>query len=83
MFDRKALAEADVPAVQDLFSRIVEAEKDQLTEAQKADPRGYLLGAWRAAAETVMRPLHRVEDLAEELATAREQRGDGFYVDDY
>lgn len=71
MFGRKELAAHETEAVQQLFNRIIEAEKDNLTAEQKADPRAYLLSTWRSAAETVMRPLHRVEEMAEHLAQRR------------
>ncbi|SNT05516.1 hypothetical protein SAMN06295912_13515 [Sphingomonas laterariae] len=83
--ERKTLNEHEVPAARDLFERIVAAEAESLTDEQRANPREYLLSTWRVAAETVMRPLHRVEELAEELARQRAVSGSGFLatLDDY
>lgn len=72
LYARTELSEHEVPAVRDLFERIVEAEEDSLTVEQKRAPREYLLSTWREAAEVVMRPLHRIEDLADELAKHRD-----------
>lgn len=75
MFGRKELAAHEADAVQALFTRIIDAEKDNLTDEQRSDPRAYLLSTWRTAAETVMRPLHRVEEMAEGLAKQRSTGG--------
>ena len=39
MYPRTELAEHEARAAQDLFDRIIDAEKDILTDAQRADPR--------------------------------------------
>ena len=66
MFDRTTLNAEDIPAAVDLFRRIVEAEAEQLTAEQKANPRAYLIGAWREAAQAIIRPLQNVDDLVRE-----------------
>ena len=71
MYPRTELAEHEARAAQDLFDRIIDAEKDILTDAQRADPRKYLLDAWEKTCEAVMRPIHSREDLEKKIAELR------------
>jgi hypothetical protein len=72
LFDSK-LNETTGAAARDLFERIVAAERDILTDEQKANPREYLLGAWRTAAEAVMRPLQTRDELERKIEELQER----------
>lgn len=74
-FASDTLSEHEAAAARDLFDRIVAAEADSLTDAQKADPRAYLLDAWEKAAEAVMRPIQPRRAIEEELQRYRDAAG--------
>lgn len=71
MYPRTDLSEHEARAAQDLFDRIVAAERDILSDEQRADPRTYLLDAWEKACEAVMRPIHSRQSLEKQIAELR------------
>lgn len=69
MFRDDTLSEHEAPLVQNLFDRIVEADRGSL--ASDTDMAKYLLDTWQRAAETVMRPLKTRTQLEAELERLR------------
>lgn len=67
------LNEHTAAATRDLFARVLDAEHEWLTSEQRENPRKYLIDTWHEAAEAVMRPIQRRDEIETELREMQEK----------